>query len=132
MEYTLRKTKATETFLITTIISKIGIREIKHCFNAESTKDLIENVKNEEGKTTDQIFTAIGIGVALDILGVILGNMKKCETEIFELVAALANMKVEEVRELDQDVFLEMLLEVIKNNSKDFIGVASKLFKLAK
>ena len=41
-------------------------------------------------------------------------------------------MTIEEVEKLNGVDLFEMIIEVIKDNSKDFIGVASKLFNLTK
>lgn len=131
MEYNLRKVNATDLLIVTTIISKLGIKEIKNCFNGEETLELIKNINNNK-ENTDAALNAVGMSVLVDVIAVVFENMEKCQDKIFQLLANLSGMKVKEIAELDGTVFVEMLIEVIKENSKDFIGVASKLFNLAK
>ncbi|EOZ2853473.1 hypothetical protein ACQQ4G_003143 [Listeria monocytogenes] len=131
MEYNLRKVNATDLFLVTTIISLIGIRELKDCLRGEETMELIKDFsKDKENK--DAALSAVGASVVFDIVGVVFGNLEKCRDKVFLLLSNLSGMKVKEIAELEATTFMEMLIEVIKENSKDFIGVASKLFNLAK
>lgn len=129
MEYNLRKVNATDLFLVTTIISRIGVKELKNCFSGEETLELIKNVSKKENNET--ALNAIGVSVALEVFGIIFENLEKCQDKIFQLLSNLSGMKVKEIAELEGTTFIEMLTTVIKDNSKDFIGVASKLFNLA-
>ena len=130
MEYELRKVNAMDLMLVTTIIAKLGVRELKECFQGQETRELIASLAGEENKET--ALTSVGVSVAFDIAGVVLGNMAKCQNELFQLLANVSNKKVSEIASMGGTDFLEMLVEVIKDNSGDFIGVASKLFNLKK
>ena len=135
MEYTLRKVNATDIFTVTTIISKIGIREFKSCLKGEDTINLISSLFSNEDETkqnNDAALSAVGISVVFDIVGVVLGNMEKCKDDIFNLLSNLSNIPKNEIATLDGEVFMDMLLTAIQDNSKVFIGVASKLLNLAK
>lgn len=133
MEYNLRKVNATDIFTVTTIISKIGIREFKSCLKGEETINLISNLfNNEEKQNNDAALSAVGISVVFDIVGVMLGNMEKCKDDIFNLLSSLSNIPKKEIATLDGEVFMDMLFAAISDNSKVFIGVASKLLNLAK
>ena len=131
MEYTLRKIEAKDVFLVTTIISKLGVKEIKNCFQGEETTNLIKQISNNKDNQ-DAALNAIGISVIIDIASVVLENMEKCQDKIFQLLSNLSGMKVEEIEKLNGAVLFEMIIEVIKDNTKDFIGVASRLFNLGK
>ena len=48
MEYTLRKLKADDTFLMFSILSKIGFRELKDCFSSDEAKEAIKQAKKAE------------------------------------------------------------------------------------
>lgn len=132
MEYSLRKVNATDIFAVSTIISKIGIREFKSCLKGEDTINLISNLLNEKNQNNDAALSAVGISVVFDIVGVVLGNMEKCKEDIFSLLSSLSGINKKDIATLDGEVFMNMLMDAINDNSKVFIGVASKLFNLAK
>ena len=133
MEYTLRKVNATDIFTVTTIISKIGIREFKSCLKGEDTINLISSLFDKENEANnDAALSAVGISVVFDIVGVVLGNMEKCKDDIFNLLSNLSNIPKNEIATLDGEVFMDMLLTAIQDNSKVFIGVASKLLNMVK
>ena len=134
MEYSLRKVNATDIFTVTTIISKIGIREFKSCLKGEDTMNLISNLFNQENQkeNNDAALSAVGLSVVFDIVGVVLGNMEKCKDDIFALLSSLSGINKKEIATLDGEVFMDMLLQAFQDNSKVFIGVASKLLNMAK
>ena len=135
MEYTLRKVNATDIFTVTSIISKIGIREFKSCLKGEDTINLISSLFSNEDETkqnNDAALSAVGISVVFDIVGVVLANLEKCKDDIFTLLSSLTGINKQEIATLDGEVFMDMMLNAITDNSKVFIGVASKLLNLAK
>ena len=132
MEYSLRKVNATDVFTVTTIISKIGIREFKSCLKGEDTINLINSLVNENKENNDAALSAVGISVVFDIVGVVLANLEKCKDDIFTLLSSLTGINKKDIATLDGEVFMDMLLTAIQDNSKVFIGVASKLLNLAK
>ena len=134
MEYSLRKVNATDIFTVTTIISKIGIREFKSCLKGEETMNLISNLFNQENQkeNNDAALSAVGLSVVFDIVGVVMGNMEKCKDDIFALLSSLSGINKKEIATLDGEVFMDMLLQAFQDNSKVFIGVASKLLNMAK
>ena len=132
MEYSLRKVNATDIFTVTTIISKIGIREFKSCLKGEDTINLINSLVNENKENNDAALSAVGISVVFDIVGVILANLEKCKDDIFTLLSSLTGINKKDIATLDGEVFMDMMLNAITDNSKVFIGVASKLLNLAK
>ena len=126
MKFELRTLNATDIFPMSTIISKVGINEFKKCFESDEIKKLIKG----QGKENE---TAVGIAVALDIGGVILGNLHKCENDIYTFLGRIANVDVEEIKVLSMGEFAELIIEVVKKPEfKDFFSVVSKLFKSEK
>jgi hypothetical protein len=126
MKFELRTLNATDIFPMSTIISKVGINEFKKCFESDEIKKLIKG----QGKGNE---TAVGIAVALDIGGVILGNLHKCENDIYTFLGRIANVDVEEIKVLSMGEFAELIIEVVKKPEfKDFFSVVSKLFKSEK
>ena len=131
--YTFRLLGAPDIFLMTKIISQIGIKEFKACFESESIKSLIANMMaadKKEGKEDSNI-VSVGVGVAVELAGVILGNPPKCEADIYQLLSQTSNLTVEEIKAPGNAVmFLEMVIDFIKKEEfPDFIKVVSKLFK---
>lgn len=134
--YTFRKLNSTDLFLMMKIIGKIGINEFTACFDGETMNRMLAMAKGEADKDTVSI---VGLSVMLDIAGVICGNIPKCEAEIYQMLSNTAfvfadgetkNLTVEEIRGMDMVVFAEMVIDFIKKDEfKDFIKVASKLFK---
>lgn len=123
MKFELRTLNATDIFPMSTIISKIGINEFKKCFESDEIKKLIKC----QGKGNEAV---VGVAVALDIGGVILGNLHKCENDIYSFLARIANVKLDEIKALSMGEFAELIIEVVKKPEfRDFFSVVSKLFK---
>ena len=130
--YSFRLLGAPDIFLMSKIISKIGIREFKACFESEGIKSLIQNMMMEEkANGEDTNFISIGASVALEIASVILANLPNCENEIYQMLAQTSNLTVEEIKAPgNAAMFLEMVIDFIKKEEfRDFIKVVSKLFK---
>ena len=131
--YTFRLLGAPDIFLMAKIISQIGVKEFKACFESEGINSLIRNMmaaEKEEGKEDSNI-VSVGVGVAVELAGVILGNLPKCEADIYQLLSQTSNLTVEEIKAPGNAVmFLEMVIDFIKKEEfPDFIKVVSKLFK---
>lgn len=126
--YTFRKLEATDVFLMFKILGKIGINDFADSFGKESVQKMLATVTSEDGMKN---FTQMmGITVTLEIVNVILGNLPKCEQEIFQMLANTSNLKVEQVKKLDFPTFTAMVIDFVKKDEfKDFIKVVSVLFK---
>jgi hypothetical protein len=102
------------------IISKIGFSELKTCFESDAVRQMAKKKDVE----------AAGMAVMFDIGGIIIGNLPKCETEIYNFLADLTGLTVNQIQEASLADFAEMIVELVrKDEFKDFIGVVSKLFK---
>lgn len=120
--YTFRKLNATDVMPMCRILSKVGIKELGACFQSDEVKALISDKSNSAD--------TVGIQVVLDIAGTILERLPDCEKEIFSLLASVGGMTVDDVRALDLPTFAEMVIDFVKKDDfRDFIGVASRLFK---
>ncbi len=118
--YTFRKLNSTDTFLMFKILGKIGINEFTDRFN----KDTLTELANSKDATT------VGISVMLEAANVIIGNLPKCEQEIYQMLSQTSNLTVNQVKELDFATFIQMVIDFIKKDEfKDFIKVVSGLFK---
>lgn len=118
--YALRKLETLDIAPMASILSKIGIKEIKGCFSTVLT----------DGKTTEESIAAVGAAVVFEMAGVILGNYEKCQNDIFRFLSSLSGMDMKQIESLPLDTFAEMVIDVIsKEEFKDFMKVVSKLFK---
>lgn len=137
--YTFRKLKSTDIFLMVQIINKIGVAELKGLLDKDSIKNVVESVignanetENAEKKTDDKtdVLTQIGISLAFDVATIILKNLAKCETDIYEMLANVSEKDIDFIKNLDMDVFFGMIINFCKKDEfKDFLKVVSKFLK---
>lgn len=122
----LRNLKAPDVLKVTTIISKLGWREIKNCFKGEDLQKLIQ-----AGETNTEV---IGMAVIIDLIGIILENLEKCDQELYQLLADLSGKTPEEIKDLDADVFVELIIDVITKiaKNKGFLELASRFLNTTK
>ena len=126
--YTFRKLNSTDTFLMFKIIGKIGISEFTECFERDAVKNALAAMMNN--KAGDEAVAAVGISVFLELANVIIGNLPKCEAEIYQMLSNTSNLSVDEVKALDLATFAGMVVDFIKKEEfKDFIKVVSRSFK---
>ena len=129
--YTFRMLGAPDIFLMSKIISKIGIKEFKSCFESDGIKSLIQNTMIEKGEDGESNIVSVGAGVVLEIASVILSNLPRCEADIYQMLAQTSNLSIEEIKAPgNAAMFLEMVVDFIKKEEfGDFIKVVSRLFK---
>lgn len=125
--YELRSLTADDMFPMFQIISKIGVKEFKHCFESPDVKKAVEGMAS--GKDNDGL-TAVGMTIAFDLAGVIVSNLASCKNDIYALLAQLSGMTTKEIASLPMVTFMEMIIDVIKKEEfKDFFQAVSKLFR---
>ena len=125
--YNFRKLEATDVFLMSKIISKIGVNEFTACFDKDGINDMIASL-TKEGKGGKGA-TMVGVTVALEIANVVFTNLPKCEAEIYQMLASVSGMTENDVKKLDFITFAEMVIDFIKKEEfRDFIKVVSRLF----
>lgn len=123
--FNLRELCAKDVAPVTSILTKIGFKEFKECFQSEEIKQIAKTA--EDGK---DIAGAVGLTVMFDIVGIILANYAKCQPELFKFLASISDLKEKEIESLPLDEFTELLVQVVKK--EEFVGfmkVVSKLFK---
>lgn len=126
--YELRKLTADDVFPMFQIISKIGFKEFKGCFDSPDVKAVIAKAASSEAGQAD--LTSIGMTVALDLASVIVSNLGSCKNDIYLLLSQLSGMTAKEIAELPMVTFFEMIIDVVKKEEfKDFFQVVTKLFK---
>lgn len=123
-KYELRNLEAKDIAPMASILSKIGIKEIKGCFNPADMQSMMG------GENAEESIAAVGAAVMFEIVGVILGNYERCQNDIFRFLSSLSGIDVEQIESMPPYIFAEMVIDVImKEEFKDFMKVVSKLFK---
>lgn len=126
--FILRDLTAEDIFPMFQIISKIGVREFKSCFESETVRKAIEEMGSSAEDQSK--LNAVGLSVAVDMAGVILSNVHKCKDDIYQLLAQLSGMQKKDIAALPMQVFIEMIIAVVrKDEFKDFFKGVTKLFK---
>lgn len=116
--YTLRNLEAKDVFVVSKILSQIGLKEFKEAFD----------MKIFSGEEKD--FEKVGMAVFFDMSQVLLGNLPKCEKDIYKFLASLSGKEAKDVETLPMNTFVEMLIDVFKKEEfMDFFKLVSKLFK---
>lgn len=143
--YKFRKLNSTDLFPMIKVISKIGIDELTQPFDRDAINEIIGAGKQEEDKEvqedesveTDEklrkkedSYFFVGVKIALKVANKILERLPSCEQEIYSLLAGVSGMAVKEVKNLEINIFMEMILDfVTKEEFADFFRVASKYIK---
>ena len=129
-KYELRALKASDFFLVTRILSKIGVKECKQCIESVEIKNAVRDmVSKQGGKMADADVASIGMSVVFDIAGVVLEHMESCEKDIYTLLSRLSGLKVQEIADMPMAEFGEMVIEVVKHEGfRDFFTAVFKQF----
>lgn len=131
--YTFRPLEAADTFLMCKVIKAIGIKEFKSCFDGGGIQEMIVNMAAEQRENGDKngesLMVKAGISVFVEIADVVIGNLPKCENEIFQLLSSVSNLSEKAVRKMGFADFFGMVIDFIKKEEfRDFFKVVSKLF----
>ena len=146
--YELRGLMADDMFIMFSIISKIGIKEFKACFESDEVKSAIKNMFEQKKNADDEEekadaddeeekadadndgIVSVGISIALDIATILLANIGKCKNDIYALLASLSGMKAGDIAKLPAKTFTSMVIDLVKKEEfADFFQDAVKLFK---
>lgn len=141
--YVLKKLGAPVIFSMCKIIKGIGINEFKTLFGGEGAlKNIInmskaESAKKANGKSDKEnansdldAIIEIGAGIMLNVVGVVIENLPKCENDIYKFLSMVSNLSEKEVKSLSMADFTQMIIDVIKKEDfADFIKVVFTLFK---
>lgn len=131
--YTLNPPIARDIYPISKILSKIGVKEFKQCFESEVIQGMISSFMNkEEDKEdlTDEEKFAVGMEIGFTVGDVILNNLSSCEEYVNQLLSNLSGMSKKDISALPLATYAEMIIDVIKlDGFKDFVKAVSKLKK---
>ena len=130
-KYELRALKASDFFLVTRILSKVGVKEFKGIFENEDTKATIKAMMEQnDGKLEVSDISSIGITATIDVVSIVLEHMEGCEKDIYNLLSRLSGMTEKEIAELPMAEFGAMVMSVIKHEGfRDFFTAVVSQFK---
>lgn len=127
--YELRRLTADDVFPMFQIVSKIGIKEFKACFESPEVMQMIKDALSD-GKTKDDVTASVGMKVTFDVAEIVVSNLASCKSDIYQFLAQLSGMTAKEIGELPMMTFFEMIIDVFKKDEfKDFFQVVAKLLK---
>ena len=117
-KYELCGLKASDFFLVTRILSKVGVKEFKQCFESEEIKASVASMVKDGGEAD---VASIGVSVVFDIAGIVLENMEDCEKDIYKLLSRLSGLPEKDIADLPMAEFGQMVIEVIRHEDfRDF------------
>ena len=120
--YEFRELKSTDTFIMFSILGKIGLTELTENFDISELQNMIKGGSDST--------KALGISIILKLANMIITNLPKCEGDIYKLLSDTSNLTYEQVMELDFATFTRMVIDFIKKDEfKDFMKVVSESFK---
>lgn len=134
--YTLRNPKATDIAAFLKLFSKLGVKDFKDSFSGNGFKEFIAKEREkasgdgEDNEDASRFLENVGIGLAFELVDVILTKLSDCQREVFVCLSHLSGMTVDEVADLDLSVFTQMLYDAVTlPGFADFIKVVSRLFE---
>jgi len=127
--YTLRNPNADDIFLMFRILTKVGVKNIKGCFESEEVKNAMRlaMLNNADG---EKELSSIGILVAIDVASVIMEHLDGAKNDIYAFLSRLSGMKAEDIAQMNPGDFAEMIIDVVKlEGFRDFFMRVFALFK---
>ena len=123
----LRRLQATDLFGMVKILNGIGLKNFKDVIDTNKIKEMRKSINDDNA---EQVVSDIGMNVVMSVLSVILENLPSVETDLYNFVGSIANMKAKDVAKMDIGDFMDLLISIAqKEEFKDFFKRASKLIK---
>ena len=127
MEYNMRNLQATDIFSVVKILNGIGLKNIKEAINLDEINNLRKGMTEDNA---DVITSQVGINVVMSIATIILENLPNVESDLYNFIGSVIDMKAKDVAKMDMGDFMDLLIIIIqKEEFKDFFKRASKLIK---
>ena len=127
MEYEMRNLQATDIFSIVKILNGIRLKNIKEAINIEEINMIRQGMTEDNASA---ITSQVGVNVVMSIATVILENLPNVESDLYNFIGSVIDMKAKDVAKMDMGDFMDLLITIIqKEEFKDFFKRASKLIK---
>ena len=110
MEYSIRKPKAKDLFVVSKIIKGVGLKNIVDCFNSEELKDFANKSKSENKDIdfTDEQTMKAGAIVMMNVGELILDKLDVVKDDLIKFMSNLTEMTVNEIEDLPLSDFAEI------------------------
>ena len=126
-KWKFRELKGKDIFLMLPVLKKIGINNIKKCFNGDIVKGIVATNK---GKDYEKQVEAATLGAMLEFGQVLIEGLDNCENEIFNLLEKTSNLSRGEIENLSMVELPTMIIDFVKKDEfKDFLKVAQSYIK---
>ena len=123
----LRRLQATDLFSMVKILNGIGLKNFKDVIDTDKIKEMRKSINDDNA---EQVVSDIGMNVVMSVLSVILENLPSVETDLYNFIGSVANMKAKDVAKMDIGDVMDLLISIAqKEEFKDFFKRASKLIK---
>ena len=120
---TPRPLMGTDIFLMTSIIGKMGVKNLMRCFDAPDVQEARESGENQNAEKLGQL-------IFLGVIDVVLERLEYCEGSICRLLSKLYDMPEAEIKEKSAIEYLDMFMTVVKDeNFVDFFKQAYESVK---
>ncbi len=127
MEYNMRNLQATDIFSVVKILNGIGLKNIKESIDFEEINKIRKGMTEDNA---DAVTSQVGVNVVMSIATVILENLPNVESDLYNFIGSVIDMKAKDVAKMDMGEFMDVLITIIqKEEFKDFFKRASKLIK---
>ena len=127
MEYNMRNLQATDIFSVVKILNGIGLKNIKESIDFEEINKIRKGMTEDNA---DAVTSQVGVNVVMSIATVILENLPNVESDLYNFIGSVIDMKAKDVAKMDMGEFMDLLITIIqKEEFKDFFKRASKLIK---
>lgn len=126
-KWQFRQLKGKDIFLMLPVLKKIGINNLKKCFNGDLIKGIVAENKD---KGREAQIEAATMGAMLEFGQVLIEGLDGCEDAIYNLLAGVSNLTYKEVADLGFLELPEMIIDFVKKDEfKDFLKVAQSYTK---
>ena len=120
---TPRPLKGTDIFLMTSIIGKMGVKNLMRCFDAPDVREARENNNTENVEKLGQL-------IFLGVIDVVMERLEYCEDSICRLLSKLYEMPEKEIKDLGAIEYLDMFMTVVKD--ENFVDFFKQAYEFAK
>lgn len=141
--YTLRKLSAKDISPMVKIAKQIDVKRLKNVFSEmdldklrDLTKEPVEIEESEESEELEveenkNLIIKIGSNLVIEAIPILLDALDNCLNDVNKLLASVANMKLEQLENLDLDIYFRLVYDFInKDEFAGFIKVVSKFLNV--